>query len=109
MNPLMHDYVAIDKGELKTGWDVRHNQALENPKGAEIPIVKLLEGLEEYVYQYANMFKDRVYDDYVLGTDGVQQIVVALRVLLTGELGRLDAGTIDRVLVEHLKLFGVAV
>lgn len=98
-------YQAVDKGVLKTGWDERHNSALSNPKGPEIPITTLLLGLEDYMHSYSVRFNTEIYEDGVLG-DGVIDIVKGIRTLLNGETGRLDCGTIDARLVEILRKCG---
>lgn len=98
-------YEAIDKGALKTGWDTRHNEAFRNPKGVEIAIVSLLQGLEKYIQVHGERYRSEVADDGVLG-DGVADIAKGIRTLLNGELGRLDAGTIDGRLCHILKACG---
>ena len=99
-------YFAVDKGTLQTGWDRRHNAAMISPKGVEVGIVAMLNGLEAYIEDYEQRFEGSIFHDSVLGADGIVQIAKGIRVLLNGELGRLDAGTIDTRLCEVLKACG---
>jgi hypothetical protein len=98
-------YEAHDRGTAKTGWDVRHNMALVSPKGPEIGIVRLLSGLEDYMASHAARYDDEVYQDGVLA-DGVAAIARGIRILLNGNIGRLDSGTIDERLCIILQRCG---
>lgn len=98
-------YLAKDTSKRQTGWDKRHNEALVNPKGFEIGIVGLLVGLEEYIEQHQTRYDSALIDDYVLNK-GLVKIIEGLRVFLNGEIGRLDAGTLDKVFVEILMACG---
>lgn len=78
-------------------WIARHVNALVSPTPMEEPMVDLMTGLLKYVTQYEVMYGSDGMD-YVLGA-GVGQVIDGLRVLLNGDLGRLDAGTLDEVLL----------
>lgn len=98
-------YKAVDRSTLQTGWDKRHNVALDQPQGPEVAIVTLLLGLETYIVSHKARYDSDVWDDGVLAY-GVVDIVKGIRTLLNGETGRLDCGTIDGRMCELLKLCG---
>lgn len=86
------------------GWSRRHLDAVRNPRpGIEAPIVQMLKGWIEYADHF-NSRNDTKFlaDDYFLGPLW-RDMGKALRGLLNGELGRLDAGTIDGIICHNLK------
>lgn len=99
---VLNDYIAKDKGGLKTGWDKRHNEALENPLFFERAVVSMLTGLEMYIHDHQERYEDEVFNDGVLSRY-IVDVANGIRGLLNGETGRLDCGTIDARLVEILK------
>lgn len=82
-------------------WRIRHNQAVRHPEGFEFAICYLLEGLEAYSKTHKQRYGSDVGHDGVLA-DGIADIAKGIRTLLNGELGRLDAGTLDGYLVRVL-------
>lgn len=97
--------VTEDIKDKFNGWRVRHNEAVKNPAGFEVAIMGLLLGLESYRVEHALHYASNVGDDGVL-SDGVADIAEGVRTLLNGEIGRLDAGTIDGYLVAVLRECG---
>ncbi len=67
----------------------------------------MLEGLEQYRNTHQEQYGTPIEQDYVL-SEGVKDIAQGIRVLLNGEHGRLDAGTIDGYLVALLTKCGVS-
>lgn len=89
-NHLKHEAFAIE-----------HNMAVDNPKpGIERAIVGMIKSLEEYARAYRRSWDSPIGEDYVLGADGFKPMVEGLRVLLNGDSGRLDCGTIDGYLLK---------
>lgn len=74
----------------------RHNAAIIRPLDNEAPIVSLIFAIEGYVSQAEdwNGCEEGEWRDYVLGA-GVGTMLDGFRVLLNGDLGRLDGGTLD--------------
>lgn len=107
----MREFIKVkeDTQDKFNFWRVKHNEALVNPQhGFETAILMLLDGVEEYRFRYNLRFESHVEDDGVLG-DGLAEIVKGIRTLLNGEIGRLDAGTIDGYLVNILRKCGETV
>lgn len=78
-------------------WKINHRLALR--KGG--PVLTLLQGWHEYARQYLRLYESHIGEDYVLGP--VWEIIGrSLRELLNGELGGLDAGTLDTFLTNTL-------
>ena len=97
--------VPIRGGEV-TDWRPRHNQAVENPQGAERGIVAMVIGARDYLAGYQTQFDDlTLAEDSVLG-DAWKEIVEGTLTLLNGPVGRLDCGTLDGYLRGLLKLAG---
>lgn len=89
-------------------WQQRHQAALENPQGCEIPIVGLFQALDSYIDTYYKRYQQTVFEDGVL-FEGVKEIANGLRILLNGETGRLDCGTLDARLGQILRTCGVEI
>jgi hypothetical protein len=107
-----------------TRWKDEHEAALKNPRGWEEPFVLFLRGLRRHnpalilvacaAYRriYQRRFEYGVDEDYILGDEGILVLeqhtedrdacIRAVRRLLDGEHGRLDAGTLDAELVAML-------
>lgn len=82
-------------------WLQRHNAALLNPVTAgEWSIVTLVNEMDRLTERYK--------DDYVM-VESVAHVARAIRVLLIGEIGRLDPGTIDRRIERMAELTGLNV
>ena len=73
--------------------------------GFESSIVGMTYALAEYADTHFRRYETKLGQDYVLGAAWEQQ-VKGLRQLLNGELGRLDAGSVDSILVGMLKREG---
>ncbi len=65
----------------------------------------MIKGLADYIDSYPPRYETKVGEDYILG-DYVLDIVKGIRGLLNGETGRLDCGTIDRLLLDLVTLAG---
>lgn len=94
-------YLTYDIRLIRTGWDLKHNRALANPLGVEIRLVGMLEGLEMYIEEYQFRNKQEIFAARGLN-DGLVKITKGVRLLLEGEIGRLDRATIDDILTEFL-------
>lgn len=86
-------------------WAERHAAAMHSPKGCEFGVVTMLRGWLEYGEQHRNRYESGIGEDGVLGKEWAA-IGAALRGLLNGELGRLDAGTLDKLLCHTLEAEG---
>lgn len=86
-------------------WRDRHEAALTIPGGVEKSILTLFEGWLLYADQHKWRFESGIGEDGFLGPEWVK-IGLAIRVLLNGELGRLDGGTLDSVILDTLKAEG---
>ncbi len=107
----MREYIRVteDENNKFNFWRVKHNRAVLHPEaGPELAIISLLDGIEEYRFRHRIRYDSEVEDDGVLA-EGVSKIAEGVRVLLNGEIGRLDAGTIDGYLVKLLERCGVEV
>lgn len=85
---------------------LRHNQALQFPRGIEHAIVALRNGLLQYGQQYSQR-----YEGCELGKDGVLgqgwlDMARGYLALLNGECGRFDCGTLDGELRSWALQFG---
>lgn len=89
-----------------TGWALRHLQAWSDPKGFERPVVAMYQALAQYADSHAARYGSPIGEDYVIGKDGWLPMLQALRVLLNGETGRLDCGTLDRLAFDLAKAAG---
>lgn len=81
-------------------WGARHFEAWRDGDQAEFR--GLIEGLAIYADSYEKRFLSKIGTDGVLG-DGWLDILKGIRVLLNGELGNLDGGTLDEILVTLLE------
>lgn len=86
-------------------WANRHNEAIAFPRGAERPIVRLLEGWMDYQEQHRKRFESGIGEDYVLGQEWAK-IGLSVRALLNGETGNLDCGTLDAAILYTLTAEG---
>jgi len=84
----------------RVGWSTRHLQAVECPRtGFEGAFVGMIKGWLAYADAHTQAYASNIGDDCILGP-AWRDIGASLRVLLNGHLGRLDAGTLDRVLCD---------
>ena len=86
-------------------WQYRHQLALVDPDAVEAPIVNLLKVLDTYDRQHVTQFGSAVANDYVLGAAWLE-IARAARTLLNGDLGRLDGGSLDKILLDLIRTAG---
>lgn len=109
---LTHTVALIDNLQGKTGADYlqAHRKAIDRTAaGFESPVVDILRALAEYADAHRNRYESEIGLDGVLG-DGFEQIASGLLVLLNGETGRLDCGTLDgaiRKLCKAAKVEGI--
>lgn len=85
--------VAVD-----LDWVERHVAATITPNRVEAPYVEALTALHTFAARYS--------DDGVLD-EGVLLVAAGLRVLLGGDTGRLDCGTLDGGLVDVIRRCGL--
>jgi hypothetical protein len=71
-------------------WVERHLSALEHPTPQEAAIIEMARGIDSYISVWYGVSGR----DYVLG-ESLAQMIEGWRGLLNGDLGRLDAGTLD--------------
>ncbi len=93
------------------GWRARHMLAIESIRlpmrgsttspSLEIPMVAMVKGWAAYADAHAARFHSKIGDDSVLGPAWAEMGRGLLR-LLNGELGHLDAGTLDAFLRDTL-------
>ena len=90
-----------------TDWKTRHDEARRTPRDPiERALVGLLNNARLYAVTHEARYHAPIGEDYVLGP-AVQDILTAIRVLLNGELGRLDGGELDRELVTLAEAHGL--
>ena len=86
-----------------TTWKERHTDALVTPyPGVESALVNILRALDHYDRYYSSRFGSAIANDYILGAAWLE-IAKAARTLLNGELGRFDAGTLDKMILAHVE------
>jgi len=90
---------------IKRGWKRRHLSAVMRPQGPERGIMDLFQGWLLYADYHKERFKGGIGEDYFLGPEWVK-IGLAIRTLLNGELGRLNGGTLDAVILDTLSAEG---
>jgi len=84
------------------GWVQRHFRAISNPVTEfERAYVGLVRAWLVYADAHENEYESKIGDDYVLGPEWAK-IGAALRGLLNGNTGELDAGTLDALYVSVL-------
>ena len=84
---------------------MRHNHAMTDPDGIESPIINLLKVLDTYEREHSSRYDSAIANDYILGAAWLE-IAKSARTLLNGELGRLDAGTLDGILLDMIVTAG---
>jgi hypothetical protein len=81
---------------------VRHSDALSHPVGRwEVAFVKMYDGWRAYAQAHRYAYKSPIGDDYVLRVPW-QAIGLSLLAMLNGETGRLDCGSMDKVIRQIL-------
>lgn len=92
--------------EINAYWKQQHNRALARPKpGFEAALVNLIIGVQGYA-EVCRMQERPIGEDGVLGPEW-QSICLSIIALLNGEIGRLDAGTVDGFIRGLLKQEGM--
>jgi hypothetical protein len=91
------------EGTSSNGWKERHREAVLCPHwDYERALVQMLSGWLRYADAVQNRWESGIGQDGVLGPSWAE-IGSGLRGLLNGELGRLDGGTLDALLVNTLR------
>jgi hypothetical protein len=91
-----------------TGWQDRHNTAIRLPNSQEDPLVRMLQGWANYAMRHGTNYDSSIGDDGVLGPEW-EAIGNGLLGLLNGNLGRLDAGTLDAFIRDTMSANGIDV
>ncbi len=68
----------------------------------ERPIVKLWTAWTDYAQEYKKRYEQDIQEDYILG-DAWRELGQNLLRLLDGNIGRLDAGTLESIVTENLQ------
>ena len=93
----MATVLAARRPNNSNGWEDRHDAAVR--QGAQIP--KMLIAWKSIAGQHQHRFDSLISEDYILGP-AWKQIGEGIRTLLNGELGQLDAGTLDGFICETI-------
>lgn len=89
------------------GWKERHTAAMACPRTEyEKALVELLSGWLRYADAVEERWESGIGKDYVLGPNWAQ-IGAGIRGLLNGDLGRMDAGSLDGLLCRTLEAEGL--
>jgi|1_EtaG_2_1085319.scaffolds.fasta_scaffold09492_1 hypothetical protein len=88
-----------------TDWIIRHFNAMDNPTSIEAPTVKIFQYLGDAIEAHEERYGTKLANDYILGAAWLE-IAKQVRVLLNGELGRLDGGTLDKALYSLAQVAG---
>lgn len=100
------DWVPSHSAAAGNSWVSRHRAAIHTPRGAptssEKPIVDLLTAWTDYAHAHKARFDSKIGEDYFLGPLWAQ-VGVSVRGMLNGDLGRLDGGTLDHIIVHNLR------
>src|SRR5574342_418587 len=70
-----------------------------------LPVRRMIESLADYADTYFKRYESRIGDDGVFGEAWLDALR-SVRILLNGEIGRLDGGTVDSLIVAMSKLEG---
>lgn len=106
----MKDHTYTPNVPDTTGWKQRHLEAMALPLGtlkspakcqSERAVVLMVRGWLEYAESHKAAYQSNIGDDYVL-RDEWYKIGEALLGLLNGNIGRLDAGTLDEIIRDNL-------
>lgn len=106
-SPDSRAYLTPDPKHARDQWYARHMAALTAPRpGFEAAIVAMFGALDTYACAHSRRYSSPLGEDYVLG-DEWRDMARGLRGLLNGELGRLDAGTVDAAVLNLAAAHGV--
>lgn len=97
--------LATTKSRGDNNWGARHCAAWREP-GVEAGVVGLVEAAATYADSHERRYGSKLGDDGVLGQH-FADILKAVRGLLNGECGRLDCGTVDKLLVDMMIAEGI--
>ena len=106
MRPFYYLPKGVDSVPRATSWAQGHRDAMTSPRGPEIAIVFAFKGWDSYAIEYADHYDSDIGSDSVIGRAWAEW-GAALRGLLNGRLGRLDAGTLDNIITHNLEELGI--
>ena len=104
---MMKDLDYLPNTPNTGGWQNRHKAAIRRALAGTYPrepgdtIVRGIRAWLEYATAHAARFQSKIGEDYFLGPAWATW-GAALRVLLNGETGNLDCGTLDTILHDNL-------
>jgi hypothetical protein len=93
---------ALSNNKTSVAYAIRHNLAVDRPRGFEVPIVRMLHFWEMYAAEHRSRWEAPIGEDYVLGPAWQRQ-GEAIRELLNGETGALDCGTLDAFILDTMR------
>jgi hypothetical protein len=105
-NNMARIKAKLISNQASIAWALKHDEAIDRPRGFEVPIVRMLHFWEMYAVEHQKRWESPIGEDYVLG-DYWTDIAKGIRGLLNGETGRLDCGTLDSFILETLRENGV--
>jgi hypothetical protein len=82
---------------------VRHNEAIDTPRGFEVPIVRMLLYWSKYADEHRKRYEADIHTADPLIGDSWVEIGQGIRKLLNGETGNLDCGTLDAFILRTLE------
>jgi hypothetical protein len=91
--------ICADTERFSGSWAKVHNAACDRPGRKEKPIVMACHALRLYAERHREAYGIAVCEDGVIGPAWLA-MVRGVRVLLNGETGSLDCGTIDAYLCD---------
>lgn len=113
---IMYESVAAceRKGSNGEEWARRHMMAWEFGDASRDPGMKRMEAIvrdniiawARYGEQHRMLYHSNIGDDGVLGV-AFKSMGMALRYMLNGETGRLDCGTLDKLILDIAEACGV--
>jgi hypothetical protein len=94
---------ATDPIFTKSGpWVSRHNEALATPTSNERSILSLIDAAADYAATYAVTYGQPIGNDGYAGPAWLD-VCAGIRSLFSMDLGRLDGGTIDKVMCANIE------
>lgn len=97
--------MEVEDEEQKGEWAVRHNEALSLGGGFADIIVRGLDAWSNYADMHSYKYQSLINADYVIGPAWAAW-GLSLRTLLVGNIGNLDAGTLDAFILNTLQTNG---
>lgn len=89
-----------------TGWQTRHMSALAVPRGFEASITAMIQGWALFADEYRKRSESPIGEDNALGHEW-GSVGRAIIMLLNGETGRLDCGTLHGFIRDTMETEGV--